>query len=75
MYRTIYFSEYIYLDKLNTCLIYIFLGYLYNAFCFQILHFFNAPTDVCGKAVHRAVSDALCRTDAIRSITIRMHYS
>ncbi|XP_026804426.1 uncharacterized protein LOC113547999 [Rhopalosiphum maidis] len=36
----------------------------------KILHFFNAPTDVCGKAVHRAVSDALCRTDAIRSITI-----
>ncbi|XP_060878930.1 uncharacterized protein LOC132951185, partial [Metopolophium dirhodum] len=36
----------------------------------KILHFFNAPTDVCGIAVHRAVSDALCRTDAIRSITI-----
>uniref|UniRef100_A0A2S2PKX2 Heterogeneous nuclear ribonucleoprotein L n=1 Tax=Schizaphis graminum TaxID=13262 RepID=A0A2S2PKX2_SCHGA len=36
----------------------------------KILHFFNAPTDVCGKAVHRSVSDALCRTDAIRSITI-----
>ncbi|XP_015373001.1 PREDICTED: heterogeneous nuclear ribonucleoprotein L-like [Diuraphis noxia] len=36
----------------------------------KILHFFNAPTDVCGVAVHRAVSDALCRTDAIRSITI-----
>ncbi|XP_003247624.1 uncharacterized protein LOC100571280 [Acyrthosiphon pisum] len=36
----------------------------------KILHFFNAPTDVCGIAVHKAVSDALCRTDAIRSITI-----
>ncbi|KAF0765112.1 Uncharacterized protein FWK35_00021822 [Aphis craccivora] len=36
----------------------------------KILHFFNAPTDVCGMAIHRAISDALCRTDAIRSITI-----
>ncbi|XP_025199878.1 uncharacterized protein LOC112597859 [Melanaphis sacchari] len=36
----------------------------------KILHFFNAPTDVCGIAIHKAISDALCRTDAIRSITI-----
>ncbi|XP_050060356.1 uncharacterized protein LOC114119560 isoform X1 [Aphis gossypii] len=36
----------------------------------KILHFFNAPTDVCGIAIHRAISDALCRSDAIRSITI-----
>lgn len=59
--RSSYISEYI-------------VSFYIQIFVFQILHFFNAPTDVCGIAVHRAVSDALCRTDAIRSITIRMHY-
>ncbi|VVC35787.1 RNA recognition motif domain [Cinara cedri] len=36
----------------------------------KILHFFNAPTDVCGLTVHKAVLDAIGCVDVINSITI-----
>ncbi|XP_025422136.1 uncharacterized protein LOC112691912 [Sipha flava] len=36
----------------------------------KILHFFNAPMDICGLNIRRAVINALDCKDAVRSITI-----
>ncbi|XP_025407548.1 heterogeneous nuclear ribonucleoprotein L-like [Sipha flava] len=36
----------------------------------KILHFYNAPLDICAKKMHKVVTDALGSMDAIRSITI-----
>ncbi|XP_025417458.1 heterogeneous nuclear ribonucleoprotein L-like [Sipha flava] len=36
----------------------------------KILHFYNAPLDICARKMHKVVTDALGSMDAIRSITI-----
>ncbi|XP_025409987.1 heterogeneous nuclear ribonucleoprotein L-like [Sipha flava] len=36
----------------------------------KILHFYNAPTDICAKKIHKTVTEALGCMDSIRSITI-----